>query len=183
MAAPAPLPEPDPSEMLAARARRGDSRAFEELYRLHHRRIYALALRMTRDPGRAEEMTQEAFVTAWGSLPSFRGESSFGTWLHGLAARVILRQMRSDRRWEERNEAAADLAGYLSEARRAMPETNLALERAIASLPGGARTVLVLHDVEGYKYEEIARLLGVALGTVKAQLHRARRLAMEALEA
>lgn len=183
MAAPALIPEPDPTEMLVARARRGDARAFEELYRLHHRRIYALALRMTRDAGRAEEMTQEAFVTAWGSLPSFRGESAFGTWLHGLAARVILRQMRSERRWEERNEAAAGLAEYLGEARRAMPETNLTLERAIASLPDGARAVLVLHDVEGYKYEEIARLLGVALGTVKAQLHRARRLVMETLEA
>lgn len=185
MAAPALVPEPDPSEMLAARARRGDSRAFEELYRLHHRRIYALALRMSRDPGVAEEMTQEAFVTAWGALPSFRGESAFGTWLHGLAARVILRQMRTDRRREERHEAAADLSGnpsgYLGEARRAMPETHLALERAIAMLPDGARAVLVLHDVEGYKYEEIARLLGVAVGTVKAQLHRARRLVMEAL--
>lgn len=124
MAAPAPLPPPDPSEMLAARARRGDSGAFEELYRLHHRRIYALALRMARDPGLAEEMTQEAFVTAWGALPSFRGESAFGTWLHGLAARVILRQMRTDRRREERHEAIAD--SYLAEARRAMPETHLA---------------------------------------------------------
>ena len=179
MAAPALIPEPDPSEMLAARARRGDSRAFEELYRLHHRRIHALALRMSRDPGLAEEMTQEAFVTAWGALPSFRGESAFGTWLHGLAVRVILRQMRTDRRWEERHEAVAD--SYLAEARRAMPETHLALERAIAMLPDGARAVLILHDVEGYKHEEIARLLGVAVGTVKAQLHRARRLVMETL--
>ena len=178
MAATAPLPEPDPSEMLAARARRGDSRAFEELYRLHHRRIYALALRMSSDPGLAEEMTQEAFVTAWGALPSFRGESAFGTWLHGLAVRVILRQMRTDRRREERHE---DLAVYLGEAKRAMPETHLALERAIAMLPDGARATLILHDVEGYKYEEIARLLGVAVGTVKAQLHRARRLVMETL--
>jgi RNA polymerase sigma-70 factor (ECF subfamily) len=160
------------------RARRGDTRAFEELYKLHHRRIYALALRMTREPGRAEELTQDAFVEAWRSLPSFRGESAFSTWLHGIAVRVVLRQMRTDRRWEERNEAV-----YLTEAKRAMPDTTIALERAIASLPDGARTVLVLHDVEGYKYEEIARLLGVALGTVKAQLHRARRLVMEALEA
>jgi RNA polymerase sigma-70 factor (ECF subfamily) len=176
--------EPDPAapaEILVERARRGDARAFEELYRLHHRRVYALALRMTREPGRAEELTQDAFVEAWRALPSFRGESAFSTWLHGVAARVVLRQRRTDRRWEERNEAL-----YLAELRRAMPslpETAIALERAIASLPEGARSVLVLHDVEGYKYEEIARLLGVALGTVKAQLHRARRLVMEALEA
>ena len=174
---------PDPTEMLVARARRGDASAFEELYRLHHRRIYALALRMIREPGRAEELTQDAFVEAWRSLSSFRGESAFGTWLHGLAARVVLKGMRTDRRWEERNEAAADLAAYLSEARRSLPETGLALEKAIASLPDGARAVLVLHDVEGYRYEEIARLLGVALGTVKAQLHRARKLVMEALQA
>jgi RNA polymerase sigma-70 factor (ECF subfamily) len=173
----------EPAELLVARARQGEAHAFEELYRLHHRRIHALALRMTRDPGRAEELTQDAFVEAWRALPSFRGESSFGTWLHGLAVRVVLRRLRADRRWEERNEAAADLAVYLAEARRAMPETGLALERAIASLPDGARAVLVLHDVEGYKYEEISRLLGVTLGTVKAQLHRARRLVMEALAA
>ena len=173
------IPAPDPAEMLVARARRGDSRAFEELYRLHHRRVYALALRMARDTSRAEEMTQEAFVRAWQALSSFRSESAFGTWLHSLAVRVILRQMRSDQRWEERR----DMAGYLSEVRRAMPETSLDLERAIASLPDRARTVLLLHDVEGYRYEEIAQRLGVALGTVKAQLHRARKLATEALEA
>jgi RNA polymerase sigma-70 factor (ECF subfamily) len=178
-----PDPAAPPAEILVARARRGDARAFEELYRLHHRRVYALALRMTREPGRAEEVTQDAFVEAWRALPTFRGESAFATWLHGIAARVVLRQMRTDRRWEERLETAADLSAYLAEARRAMPETTLSLERAIASLPDGARAVLVLHDVEGYKYEEIARLLGVALGTVKAQLHRARRLVMEALEA
>src|SRR3989337_49808 len=105
--------QPDPTEMLVARARRGGARAFEELYRLHHRRIYALALRMIREPGRAEELTQDAFVEAWRSLHSFRGESSFGTWLHGLAVRVILKGMRTDRRWEERNEAAAGLAANL----------------------------------------------------------------------
>lgn len=170
---------PDPSEMLVARARRGDSRAFEELYRLHHRRIYAFALRMTRDAARGEEATQETFVQAWRALTSFRGDSAFSTWLHALAMRIVLREARKDQRWDERK----DLGRYLAETRRAMPETNLALERAIASLPDGARTVLILHDIEGHRYEEIAQMLGVALGTVKAQLHRARRLAKEALEA
>src|SRR5689334_19687634 len=137
MQAPLPRhPEP-PADILVERARRGDARAFEELYRLHHRRIYALALRMTREPGRAEELTQDAFVEAWRALPGFRGESAFSTWLHGVAARVVLRQRRTDRRWEERHEAA-----YLAEARRAMPDTAIALERAIASLPDGARAVL-----------------------------------------
>ncbi|HEX3128823.1 MAG TPA: sigma-70 family RNA polymerase sigma factor, partial [Thermoanaerobaculia bacterium] len=86
---PEPAP-PTPATLLVERARRGDTRAFEELYKLHHRRIYALALRMTREPGRAEELTQDAFVEAWRSLPSFRGESAFSTWLHGIAVRVVL---------------------------------------------------------------------------------------------
>lgn len=167
------------AEILVARAREGDTRAFEDLYRAHHRRIYALALRMTGDVGRAEEVTQEAFVQAWESLPGFRGESSFGTWLHGLTVHVALRHERTERRREARIETTDDLSAYAAEVRRALPETSIALERAVAALPDGARRVLVLHDIEGYRYEEIARLLGIALGTVKAQLHRARKLIME----
>lgn len=169
------------AELLVVRAREGDTRAFEELYRSHHRRIYALALRMAGDAARAEEVTQEAFVRAWESLPGFRGESSFGTWLHGLAVHVALRHERTERRREARIEAADDLSGYAAEVRRAMPETSIGLERAVAALPDGARRVLVLHDVQGYRYEEVARLLGIAVGTVKAQLHRARKLVMEAV--
>lgn len=183
---PAEPDTPAVSELLVARARQGDARAFEELYHGHSRRIYALALRLTRDGGRAEELTQDAFVRAWEALPSFRGESAFSTWLHGLAVRVWLEQSRADRRRQERFEAAdglpGDLSDYMGEVRRAMPETSLALERAIASLPEGARTALVLYAVEGYRYEEIARLLDVAVGTVKAQIHRARRLLTEALK-
>lgn len=169
------------TEILVVRARAGDARAFEELYRVHHRRIYALALRMTGDVARAEEITQEAFVQAWESLPGFRGESAFGTWLHGLAVHVALRHERTERRKEARIEASGDLSAYAAEIRRALPETSIALERAVAALPDGARRVLVLHDVVGYRYEEIARLLGIAVGTVKAQLHRARKLVMETL--
>ena len=168
-------------ELLVARARQGDARAFEELYRANSRRVYALSLRLTGDPGRAEELTQDVFVRAWEALASFREESAFSTWLHGLAVRVWLEQSRADRRREERFERVDEVAlsGYLAEVRRAMPETSLALERAIASLPAGARTMIVLYAVEGYRYEEIARLLDVAVGTVKAQIHRARRLLME----
>jgi RNA polymerase sigma-70 factor (ECF subfamily) len=171
-----------PAELLVERARRRDPRAFEELYRLHCRRIYGLALRLTRDRGRAEELTQDAFVRAWEVLPGFRGASSFGTWLHGLAVRVYLEQARAERRRTERIEAADDLEKYLVEVRRALPETSLALEKAIAGLPDGARIPLVLYAVEGYSYEEIAGLLGLALGTVKAQIHRARRLLTEVLK-
>lgn len=179
-------PQADPGtppvpELLVARARRGDARAFEELYHAHSRRIYALALRLTRDAGRAEELTQDAFVRAWETLGSFREESAFATWLHGLAVRVWLEKSRADRRRDERFARVDEVAlsGYLAEVRRAMPETSLTLERAIAALPEGARTVLVLYAVEGYRYEEIARLLDIAVGTVKAQIHRARRLLME----
>lgn len=173
---------PPLAELLVARARRRDAQAFEELYRQHHRRVYALALRLARDRGRAEELTQEAFVRAWVALPGFRGDSSFGTWLHGLTVRVFLSETRMERRRAERFEAGEDLDGYLAEALRAMPETSLALEKALAGLPEGARVPLLLYAVEGYKYEEIARLLGVALGTIKAQIHRARRLLMEVLK-
>ncbi|HYO15790.1 MAG TPA: sigma-70 region 4 domain-containing protein, partial [Thermoanaerobaculia bacterium] len=86
-----------------------------------------------------------------------------------------------ERRREARIEAADDLSGYAAEVRRAMPETSIGLERAVAALPDGARRVLVLHDIQGYRYEEVARLLGIAVGTVKAQLHRARKLVMEAV--
>ncbi len=175
-------PQPQVAELLVVRARQGDARAFEELYRQHHRRIYALALRLTRDRGRAEELTQDAFVRAWEALAGFRGDSSFATWLHGLAVRVFLERSRAERRWAERFEAADVLESYLGEAQRAMPETNLALEKAFAGLPEGARIPLLLYAVEGYKYEEIARLLGLAAGTIKAQIHRARRLLMEVLK-
>jgi RNA polymerase sigma-70 factor (ECF subfamily) len=170
------------ADLLVARARQRDPRAFEELYRSHHRRIYALALRLTRDAGRAEELTQDAFVRAWEALPGFRGDSAFSTWLHGLAVRVFLEQSRAERRRTERIETADDLEIYLVAVRRAMPETSMALESAIAGLPEGARVPLVLYAVEGYRYEEIATLLGLALGTIKAQIHRARRLLMEVLK-
>jgi len=176
------ISEPRVSELLVVRARQRDPRAFEELYRQHHRRVYALALRLTRDRGRAEELTQDAFVRAWEALAGFRGDSSFATWLHGLTVRVFLSQARAEKRWAERFEASDDREGYLVEVRRALPETSLALERALAGLPEGARVPLLLYAVEGYRYHEIAGLLGVALGTIKAQIHRARRLLMEVLE-
>src|SRR6185295_4443431 len=101
-------PQPQVAELLVVRARQGDARAFEELYRQHHRRIYALALRLTRDRGRAEELTQDAFVRAWEALAGFRGESSFATWMHGLTVRVFLSQARAEKRWAERFEASDD---------------------------------------------------------------------------
>lgn len=176
-------PAPDDAALSAAgeRARGGDVEAFAAVYRAHHPRVHALALRLARDGAWAEELTQEVFVAAWRALPSFRGESALSTWLHRLAVRVILRALRADARRAARLETAEAVERFAAEARRAMPETRLDLERAIAALPAGARTVLVLHDVFGWQLGEIAAAIGRSLGTVKSQLHRARKLVAEAL--
>lgn len=177
----AALPETGEPELLR-RARARDGAAFERLYLANRGRVYALALRLTADPHEAEEAAQDAFVRAWRALPGFRGESSFATWLHSLTVRVCLSLRRAARRRAAHLEPGGDLERFAAEARRAMPETALGLERAVAALPERARATLVLHDVYGYRYAEIARLMGTTLGTVKAQLHRARRLVMKEIE-
>jgi RNA polymerase sigma factor (sigma-70 family) len=168
-------------DALVRRAQAGDPEAFERLYENHLGRIYALTLRMLSDPGRAEEITQDVFVRAWEKLGSFQFLSEFGTWLHRLGVNVVLGELRSARRREARVTPVEDLELFEKEIREAMPETKMDLERAIASLPEGAREVLILHDIEGYRYREIAEMTEIAEGTVKSQLNRARRLVREAL--
>lgn len=167
---------------LVRRALDGDLGAFESLYRENLSRVYALTLRMTADASQAEDLTQEIFVRAWEKLSTFRGDSSFSTWLHRLALNFVIQKRRSDVRRLARVTPIADLEGF----DRGLPdhptEPRIDLERAIATLPPGARTVFVLHDVEGYKHEEIARRTGAAVGTVKAQLFRARRLLRKVLD-
>ncbi len=167
---------------LVERAQSGDSRAFEALYRRLVGRIYGLCLRMARDAQRAEELTQDVFVRAWERLGSFRGESKFTTWLHRLAVNVVLQDGRARGRRESREELVEDPGAYLKRVRAEFPGTMMDLERAIASLPEGARTVVILRDIYGYKYDEIANMQGVALGTVKAQIHRARKMMRERLD-
>ncbi len=167
---------------LVREAQAGNDDAFERLYRKHGRRIYALCLRMVSDPDRAEELMQDAFVRAWNTLGSFQHRSAFGTWLHRLSINVVLSDMRAEKRRSSRELLPGELDQFEGEAKGAMPETRMDLERAIAALPSGAKRVLVLHDIEGYRYREIAGLIGVAEGTVKSQLSRARRLVREALE-
>lgn len=162
-------------------AQAGDSEAFERLYEIHVRRVYALCLRMLADPRRAEEMTQDVFVRAWQALATFQFQSAFGTWLHRIGVNVVLGDLRSEKRREGKVNPVPDLEVFVHEVRESMPETMIDLERAIAQLPDGAREVLVLHDIQGYRYREIAALIGTAEGTVKSQLHRARRLVREAL--
>lgn len=168
-------------ESLVRRAQSGDVRAFEGLYRRTSDRVYSVCLRMSSDPERATELVQDVFVRVWEKLPSFRGDSQFTTWLHRLTVNLVLQERRSRGRREAREIGSADLERFGRAARRSMPGTRVDLERAIAALPDKARRVLVLRDVEGYKYDEIAHMTGVSLGTVKAQIHRARGLVKEAL--
>ena len=166
---------------LVQRAQRGDEEAFGALYRAHVGRIHALCLRLTGDAQAAGELTQDVFVRTWEALPSFRGESAFGSWLFRLAMNVFLGKRRATGR-RERRVFSTDEPALLEQARDQLPPgARLDLEQAIAALPSGARAVFVLHDVEGYQHGEIARMTGIAEGTSKAQLFRARRLLREAL--
>jgi RNA polymerase sigma-70 factor (ECF subfamily) len=167
---------------LVRAARGGDLAAFERLYRSTVRLVYALCLRMSGDATRAEELTQDVFVRAWRKLATFRGESAFATWLTRLAVNVVLSERRGRSRREERYPLSGDLEAFGVAAPAAHPGAALDLERAIAGLPNGARRVFVLHDVEGWGHAEIARATGLAIGTCKSHLHRARALLREVLE-
>lgn len=167
---------------LVERAARGDVEAFEDLYRAHAGRVYAVCLRMTGDAHLAEEMVQESFVRAWQKLTTFRGASAFSTWLHRVAVNVVLGHLRgAGRRWASEARAADEEVPDRA-VRTAHPGQVIDLERAIGSLPDGAREVFVLHDVEGFKHHEISDLMGIAVGTSKAQLHRARQILRKALK-
>lgn len=167
----------DEDTSLAQRAAASDVGAFEQLYRRHHRRVHGVIVRLVgQTSGRAEDLTQEAFVRAWQALPSFRFESAVSTWLHRLAVNTALMELRArrSRPWQEDDDDALESVATPDTAGRAVLGRDL--ERAVASLPPRARAVLVLHDVEGWKHEEIAGELGMAVGSSKAQLHRARGL-------
>lgn len=163
------------------RAQQHDMAAFEVLYREHVGRIFALCLRLTGARPAAEDLVQEVFVRAWRKLAAFRGESAFGTWLYRLAVNVVVSDRRS-RPETAREVLTDDPAAHESPSPSPAPELGMDLERAIATLPDGARRVFVLHDMEGYRHEEIARLLGIAVGTSRAHLHRARALLREVLQ-
>ena len=156
------------------RARAGDRAAFQRLYEEHVGRVYALCLRLTTDPDEAMDRTQDAFVRAWENLASFRGDAAFSTWLHRLTVNVVFADRRADARRRRRSEIAGRSGPDAEPPPR--PGLHVDLERAIAALPRGAREVFVLYDVEGYGHAEIAEMTGIATGTSKAQLHRARRL-------
>ncbi len=162
------------------RAQQADTTAFESLYRLHVDRVYGLCLRMTGNSSEAEDCTQEAFIQAWNKLSKFRGDSAFGTWIHRIAVNSVLGRMRKARREQDRIEAVTDISPA--------PETvgdsgNFEdLQNAVDDLPEGARHVFVLHAVYGYSHDETGDMLGIAAGTSKAQLHRAKRLLAQQLK-
>jgi RNA polymerase sigma-70 factor, ECF subfamily len=158
----------------------GDRRAFERLYRTHVDRVFSLCVRMAADRLTAEELTQDVFVRAWEKLASFRGESAFGTWLHRLAVNVVLNQRKHVARRRARFDDSDHLLEGISRSGGSAID-GMDLEGAIQSLPKGARMIFLLHDVEGYRHEDIAELLGITAGGSKAQLHRARMLLRQRL--
>lgn len=170
------------SASLVDRARDGDMAAFERLYRQHAGRIHAVCLRILADRGAAEDCTQDAFVRAWEALGKFRGESSFATWLTRIAINVALQRLKLERRHLRLVQPgdAEFMESHAAPDER--PEVDMDLEKLIATLPPAARAVFVLHSIEGYSHEEIAGMTGIATGTCKAHVHRARQLLQARLQ-
>jgi RNA polymerase sigma-70 factor (ECF subfamily) len=171
---------------LVEAARRGDMRAFERLYRMHSGRVMGLCLRMTRQREIAEDCVQLTFVRAWRNLAAFEGRSAFGTWLHRIAVNEVLTNKRNrgtraegDSLPQHDDEDTFDGIADLSVASDGGDVMDM--EKALATLPEGSRHVVVLQAVYGYSHEEVAEMLGIAVGTCKAQLHRGRKLLRERL--
>ena len=164
---------------LAQAAASGRTEAFEELYQRHYRRVYSLCLRMVANPTEAEDLTQEVFVQLFRKIGSFRGESAFTTWLHRMTVNQVLMHFRKRGvKLEQTTDEGDELLNVVqagTERPQAMPVVDrIALDRAVAQLSPGYRSVFVLHDVEGYEHEEVAKMLGISVGTSKSQLHKAR---------
>jgi RNA polymerase sigma-70 factor (ECF subfamily) len=164
--------------LLAQRIAAGDMQAFEELYGRYHRRVYTLCLRMTNNVAEAEDLTQEIFIHIYRKIGSFRGESALMTWLHRLTVNKVLMHFRKSSVRRERTTADGEPPEPALNARETPSQMlavdRLALDEAIAQLSPGYRAVFILHDVEGYEHAEIARARGIAVGTSKSQLHKAR---------
>ena len=165
---------------LIAQAQRSDGRAFEALYRLHIDRVYGICLRMTGNVSEAEDCAQEAFIQAWTKLEKFRGDSAFSTWLHRIAVNSVLGRMRKSKREQDRILAVAENAPPSVETGDTGDMRDLS--EAVDRLPTGARHVFVLHAIYGYSHDEAGKMLGIAAGTSKAQLHRAKRLLAQQLK-
>jgi len=159
---------------LIARVKQNDVQAFEQLYRLHSGRVYALCIRLTANRALAEEFAQEAFARAWQKIHSFRGDSAFSSWLYRLTTNLVLSSLRKK---QLRQVSIDDIGEADNPIEKQLDTGNIRdMEQAIMKLPDGARKIFVLHDIEGYQHNEIADMTGLAIGTSKTQLHRARKL-------
>ena len=173
------------------RAQQGDAAAFERIYRLHSRRVYALCLRMVGNVAEAEDLVQEVFLQLFRKIQTFRGEAAFSTWLHRLAVNVVLMRLRKKTLPESSLEEATEPDEETGGPRKDFGGADLLLtgsidrvnlQRAIDQLPPGYKTVFVLHDIQGYEHNEIAKLMGCSIGNSKSQLHKARLRLRELLQ-
>ncbi|MBS1797979.1 MAG: RNA polymerase sigma factor [Acidobacteria bacterium] len=163
---------------LAQAAARGDMFSFEEIYQRHHRRVYSICLRMLQNASEAEDLTQDVFIQLYRKIGSFRGDSAFTTWLHRMTVNQVLmhfrkRTVKFEKTTEEGETPVQVVNGTANPSKMPIVD-KIALENAIEQLPAGYKNVFVLHDVEGYEHEEVARILGCSVGTSKSQLHKAR---------
>jgi RNA polymerase sigma-70 factor (ECF subfamily) len=165
-------------------AQQGDAASFERIYRLHCRRVYALCLRIARDPNEAEDLTQEAFLQLFRKIDTFRGESAFSSWLYRLTANIALMRFRKKKlistslddftTSDEENSGPRNEVGE-ADLRLTGLFDRLNLQKAVDQLPEGCKALFILHDVKGYQHNEIAKMLGCSIGTSKSQVHRARK--------
>ena len=159
-------------------AANGDMAAFEEIYKRHHRRVYSICLRMLQNASEAEDLTQDVFIQLYRKIGSFRGDSAFTTWLHRMTVNQVLmhfrkRTVKYEKVTDEGETPDQVVTGSVNPQRMQIVD-KIALENAITQLPDGYKNVFVLHDVEGFEHEEVARILGCSVGTSKSQLHKAR---------
>ena len=163
---------------LAKSAAHNDMGAFEELYKRHHRRVYSVCLRMLQNTSEAEDLTQDVFIQLYRKIGSFRGDSAFTTWLHRMTVNQVLMHFRKRtvkyEKTTEEGETPDQIVSGTGNPHKMQIVDKIALENAIEQLPLGYKNVFVLHDVEGFEHEEVARILGCSVGTSKSQLHKAR---------
>ncbi len=163
---------------LAQMATSGDMGAFEEIYRRHHRRVYSICLRMLQNTSEAEDLTQDVFIQLYRKIGSFRGDSAFTTWLHRMTVNQVLMHFRKRtvkfEKTTEEGETPDQIVSGTGNPHKMQIVDKIALDNAIAQLPDGYKSVFVLHDVEGFEHEEVAKILGCSVGTSKSQLHKAR---------
>lgn len=164
------------------RAQQGDTSAFEELYHENVGRVYTICLRMTRNKTQAEDLTQESFIRAWEKLKTFKGESLFSTWIHRLTVNLVLTAMKRQNKRSEKEIGVDDVhAIEHPQNHKSTSGIKMDIEKAISTLPFQAKQVFVLYQIEGHSHAEIAEMLGIATGTTKVQLHRARKMLREVL--